>query len=357
MDVIKVCTCGVCLELFTDPRMLPCGHTYCQKCIEPLLEGAKQKSALCPEFRSKNKQPAKGFPVNYGMLSMVGTVEASAGTRRIGTCISCAKGASMTDLYSCATCKENSATAADAEFLVCGRCIAKTHKGHDYQELDVLSKKDIDKALQKVQACRDACGAKKVVFHNNKGDLVAAVEHFDDLLAKHEHALDTIAGDLRSGNALTKPQLLDKVNESETIKKELREGKFAEASAAMEECYRKLRQISSPPQANTGAPDADASVLVVEHSSDDLAPPPARRRRVLTPARRGITRMAPNLLAVRRYEHLPQASTSGSRQALLAAATAPVPEASVVTVEDDEAAAASPSQRRRSVRQSMSRMI
>lgn len=45
---------------------------------------------------------------------MVGTVEASAGTRRIGTCISCAKGASMTDLYSCATCKENSATAADA---------------------------------------------------------------------------------------------------------------------------------------------------------------------------------------------------------------------------------------------------
>ncbi|KAH7715402.1 RING finger protein nhl-1-like protein, partial [Aphelenchoides avenae] len=68
MDVIEACTCGVCLELFTDPRMLPCGHTYCQKCIEPLLEGAKQKCALCPECRSKNKQPAKGFPVNYGML-------------------------------------------------------------------------------------------------------------------------------------------------------------------------------------------------------------------------------------------------------------------------------------------------
>ncbi|KAH7695136.1 hypothetical protein AAVH_37809, partial [Aphelenchoides avenae] len=72
---------------------------------------------------------------------MVGTVEASSGTRSIGICNSCTKGAPKTDLYTCTTCKENSATAVDADFLVCCRCIAKTHKGHDYQELDVLSKK------------------------------------------------------------------------------------------------------------------------------------------------------------------------------------------------------------------------
>ncbi|KAH7702126.1 hypothetical protein AAVH_30729 [Aphelenchoides avenae] len=289
---------------------------------------------------------------------MVGTVEASAGTRRIGTCNSCANGASMTDLYSCSTCKENSATAANADFLVCGRCIAKTHKGHDYQELDVLSKKDIDKALQEVQSCSEACGAKMKVFHDNKVDLVAAIGHFEDLLVKRKDALAMIMDDVSSRNVLTKPQLVEKVNESEKIKKELQEGKFAAVSGAIEECYRKLRQISSPPQANTGAPDADASVLVVEHSSDDSAPPPARRRRVLTPARRGITRMAPNLLALRRYERLPQAPTSGTGQGHPTATTVQVPEASVVTMEDDEAAtAASPSQRRRSVRQSMSRMF
>ncbi|KAH7689577.1 hypothetical protein AAVH_40424, partial [Aphelenchoides avenae] len=107
---------------------------------------------------------------------MVGTVEASSGTRNIGSCNSCAKGAPKTDLYSCTTCKENSATAADAEFLVCGRCIAKTHKGHDYQELDVFSKKDMDRALQEVQSCREACGAKEKALDGKKVDILASIE-------------------------------------------------------------------------------------------------------------------------------------------------------------------------------------
>lgn len=93
--------------------------------------------------------------------------------------------------------------------------------------------------------------------------------------------------------------------------------------------------------------EADAPVLVVENVSDESAPPPARRRRMLTPARRG---MVPRLSDILGY---PQASASGTREARPAAATAQVPDASVVTVDDDEAVAASPSRRRRTVRQSM----
>lgn len=55
------------------------------------------------------------------------------------------------------------------------RCIAKKHKSHDYQELDVLSKKDIEKALQEVRARREACGASEKALHGQKVELVGAI--------------------------------------------------------------------------------------------------------------------------------------------------------------------------------------
>ena len=29
-------TCSVCLEQYTNPKILPCGHSFCLKCIEPI---------------------------------------------------------------------------------------------------------------------------------------------------------------------------------------------------------------------------------------------------------------------------------------------------------------------------------
>ena len=47
-------TCAVCSDRFCDPKVLPCLHTYCRKCVENL---AKEESpeddsvkVLCPLF-------------------------------------------------------------------------------------------------------------------------------------------------------------------------------------------------------------------------------------------------------------------------------------------------------------------
>ena len=29
-------TCSVCLEQYTNPKVLPCHHSFCLKCIEPI---------------------------------------------------------------------------------------------------------------------------------------------------------------------------------------------------------------------------------------------------------------------------------------------------------------------------------
>lgn len=38
--------CSVCLELYTDPRVLPCLHTFCLKCIKGLRK--EDSSLTCP---------------------------------------------------------------------------------------------------------------------------------------------------------------------------------------------------------------------------------------------------------------------------------------------------------------------
>ena len=32
-DLEQKLTCSICLQLFREPRLLPCGHTYCQHCL------------------------------------------------------------------------------------------------------------------------------------------------------------------------------------------------------------------------------------------------------------------------------------------------------------------------------------
>eukprot|EP00927_Polykrikos_kofoidii_P044892 TRINITY_DN38764_c0_g1_i1.p1 TRINITY_DN38764_c0_g1~~TRINITY_DN38764_c0_g1_i1.p1 ORF type:complete len:587 (-),score=98.21 TRINITY_DN38764_c0_g1_i1:80-1738(-) len=44
----ELATCPVCLDLYTDPQMLPgCGHTFCRACCEPL------RPSICPLCRQR----------------------------------------------------------------------------------------------------------------------------------------------------------------------------------------------------------------------------------------------------------------------------------------------------------------
>ena len=44
-------TCSVCLEQLQDPKVLPCLHSFCHKCIVNLAKKAKSKNIDCPECR------------------------------------------------------------------------------------------------------------------------------------------------------------------------------------------------------------------------------------------------------------------------------------------------------------------
>lgn len=55
--------CPVCMDTYTDPRQLHCGHTFCKACIEGVI--TMSKSHMCPTCRfpfrtAEGKQPDGG---------------------------------------------------------------------------------------------------------------------------------------------------------------------------------------------------------------------------------------------------------------------------------------------------------
>ena len=73
-DFLKNLECSVCLDVCTDPRMLPCpkgGHTLCKKCLDGLVRGP---TITCPECRAKHNVPPSGthgFPRNIMAAGMI----------------------------------------------------------------------------------------------------------------------------------------------------------------------------------------------------------------------------------------------------------------------------------------------
>ena len=59
-------TCPVCQGMFEDPKILPCGHYYCKRCVLQLA--ARGQPFPCPECRGDTLLPptgADGFPTAF----------------------------------------------------------------------------------------------------------------------------------------------------------------------------------------------------------------------------------------------------------------------------------------------------
>ena len=58
----QLLTCKVCLNFYTDPKQLPCHHSFCQKCLIelPKLNGPTGSSIKCPLCRSEAEIPQPG---------------------------------------------------------------------------------------------------------------------------------------------------------------------------------------------------------------------------------------------------------------------------------------------------------
>lgn len=69
-------TCPICLQLFSEPVSLPCGHIYCLACLQTMGEGLDQHS--CPECQAVYQGTIE-LAKSLKMCSMVESYKATSG--------------------------------------------------------------------------------------------------------------------------------------------------------------------------------------------------------------------------------------------------------------------------------------
>ena len=67
-------SCHVCLENFADPRMLPCQHVFCKKCITSTVHRVSQKCPICRQEFAFSGNGAESLPVAFSTNSLLGDV-------------------------------------------------------------------------------------------------------------------------------------------------------------------------------------------------------------------------------------------------------------------------------------------
>ena len=176
--------CSICLDIFTDPKLLQCFHVYCRQCLVPLVDRDQQgKLGLtCPICRQVTPIPDRGVAGLQPAFHINHLLELRESFQKVEDPAATLQGAAPTDvnpvkkarhcfdhegkeleLY-CETCGE----------LICCMCALKggKHHDHDYEQLGQAFKKykqeitsslvpmekqvtTIKKALAELDAC---CG-------------------------------------------------------------------------------------------------------------------------------------------------------------------------------------------------------
>ncbi|XP_029382292.1 E3 ubiquitin/ISG15 ligase TRIM25 [Echeneis naucrates] len=62
-------TCPVCLDLYRDPYLLPCGHNFCKNCLDHLKRQAERGRFRCPECRDSHRW-STNFQKNFKLANI-----------------------------------------------------------------------------------------------------------------------------------------------------------------------------------------------------------------------------------------------------------------------------------------------
>ena len=122
-------TCGICLEPYTQPKLLNCFHVFCEKCLRPLaLQGQQGQSVNCPHCRQTTTLPPSGIPGLQGAFYILHLFDIQDTLQKV----------SSTSQTQCQKCKKREAASYCRSCgFVCQRC-KETH-----QEWEELSSHEI----------------------------------------------------------------------------------------------------------------------------------------------------------------------------------------------------------------------
>ena len=121
-------TCSVCLDLYRNPVILPCSHSFCRQCIDGILKcGAYSTFFDCPSCRTLVVIPSKGLPENIALRNIVAAFQKQKMSAAKATpLMPCIRHSREELAFFCSTCQK----------AVCEICASESHEKHSVDYID-----------------------------------------------------------------------------------------------------------------------------------------------------------------------------------------------------------------------------
>ena len=145
-------SCSVCMSPFTEPKILPCFHTFCLHCLNELQRtSGKHGEITCPECRRKFQVPGSGYPkdlpANFRMNSLLDVMAIQKCNIAGVKCGNCNKTSAQS--FYCFKC-----CAFWCDDCIAAHNIIRTNKDHRVLAIKDFQDQDIENVLRRPAFCQ-----------------------------------------------------------------------------------------------------------------------------------------------------------------------------------------------------------
>ncbi|NXO21993.1 TRI59 protein, partial [Cisticola juncidis] len=232
-------TCPICCDIFADPRVLPCSHTFCGPCLQGLLRGQRLSCPSCRAVVTVSGAGPGSLPINFAVKAIIdkwrqeerGEAAAQA-QAEAGTCE--AHPGQPLNIY----CVQD-------RRLVCGQCLTiGKHRGHAIDDLRSAYRRAREAWGQLLQELGDQSRSKafscsqRLQQHKARcqsalqSDREAVLRYFKELGDALEHQKEALLGALDELDCQISEKYDPLIEEVEKLK--LEESELKELHSAVE---------------------------------------------------------------------------------------------------------------------------
>ena len=145
-------SCSVCMTTFTDPKQLPCLHSFCLHCLNGILRTSGRHDVItCPECRRESRVPGsanlKDLPTNFRINSLLDVLAIKECNSTGVKCGNCDK-RSAQSLYCFQCC------AFWCDDCITAHNIIRANKEHRVLALKDFQDPDIEEVLRRPAFCQ-----------------------------------------------------------------------------------------------------------------------------------------------------------------------------------------------------------
>ena len=145
----KQVTCSICLDTYTDPKILSCFHTFCCKCLEEHARKThRQGKFRCPECQAEIDLPEGNrfdrLSTSFIHNSLLGLLEMEHREDLLRPPF-CSQHKNERLRYFCSSC----------EACICPVCFAEDHRGHEFDVIEKVLQEDKKYIMLNVETIKE----------------------------------------------------------------------------------------------------------------------------------------------------------------------------------------------------------